>query len=194
MHLPIIIPEILYMVFISLWFFISPFPLFPFFISQLVCYKRELRQSDLTLNGVTVIKALFLVYIYVALFGLCKQGGVYLPSPPSRMATVAQFTTEQAMRLLDFSSKVDMPLLDAVVNCFYSTVGPEVSLQVSGGQDSGNWLGRGRSRWRREGGGGGGGGEGEEEYHIAVVFHCCKVPHDYRYPTQSVPRKCTISK
>jgi hypothetical protein len=41
------------------------------------------------------------------------------------MASVTQFTAEQAMRLLDFSGKVDMTLLDAVVNCFYNTVGPQ---------------------------------------------------------------------
>lgn len=48
-----------------------------------------------------------------------------------RMATVGQFTAEQAMRLLDFSGKIDMTLLDTVVNCFYNTVGPEVSLHCN---------------------------------------------------------------
>ena len=43
------------------------------------------------------------------------------------MATTAQFTAEQALQLLDFSGKMDIALLDAVVNCFYSTVGPQVS-------------------------------------------------------------------
>lgn len=43
------------------------------------------------------------------------------------MASVAQFTADQAMQLLDFSHKLDMPLLDAVVTCFYSTMGPQVS-------------------------------------------------------------------
>ena len=41
---------------------------------------------------------------------------------------MAQFTAEQAMSLLDFTSKVDMTLLDAVVNCFYNTMGPQVRL------------------------------------------------------------------
>ena len=35
-------------------------------------------------------------------------------------------TTEQAMRLLDFSQKPNIPLLDTVVNCFYNSAGPEV--------------------------------------------------------------------
>ena len=43
------------------------------------------------------------------------------------MASVAGFTAEQAMSLLDFTGKVDMTLLDSVVNCFYNTVGPQVS-------------------------------------------------------------------
>ena len=30
-------------------------------------------------------------------------------------------------------------------------------------------------------------------YHITVVFPRLKVPHDYRYPTQSVPHKYAIS-
>lgn len=43
-----------------------------------------------------------------------------------RMASVSQFTAEQAMCLLDFGSKMDMTLLDSVVSCFYNTVGPQV--------------------------------------------------------------------
>ena len=42
------------------------------------------------------------------------------------MASVSQFSAEQAMCLLDFSNKMDMTLLDSVVNCFYNTVGPQV--------------------------------------------------------------------
>ena len=56
-----------------------------------------------------------------------------------RMASVTQFTAEQAMRLLDFSGKVDMTLLDAVVNCFYNTVGPQVS-QAVGVADWVSWY------------------------------------------------------
>ena len=40
--------------------------------------------------------------------------------------------SDQAMQLLDFSSKLDIALLDSVVTCLYGTVGPEVSVSVSG--------------------------------------------------------------
>ena len=42
------------------------------------------------------------------------------------MASIVHFTAEQALQLLDFSRKIDVPLLDAVVTSFYSTVGSEV--------------------------------------------------------------------
>jgi len=42
------------------------------------------------------------------------------------MASMAHFSAEQALQLLDFSHKMDVPLLDAVVTSFYSTVGSEV--------------------------------------------------------------------
>ena len=56
------------------------------------------------------------------------------------MASVTQFTAEQAMRLLDFSGKVDMTLLDAVVNCFYNTVGPQVSQAGCGRLGVADWV------------------------------------------------------
>ena len=43
----------------------------------------------------------------------------------------AAFTAEQAGQLLDFSQKLDISLLDAVVNCFYSNVGPQVRVRYA---------------------------------------------------------------
>ena len=34
---------------------------------------------------------------------------------------------EQAVQLLNFEQKLDINLLDSVVECFFGTVGPEVS-------------------------------------------------------------------
>ena len=45
------------------------------------------------------------------------------------MASIAHFSAEQALQLLDFSHKMDVPLLDAVVTSFYSTVGSEVRVE-----------------------------------------------------------------
>ena len=41
------------------------------------------------------------------------------------MATVA--FTDRAMQLLDMSKKLDIPLLDSVVDCFYNGTGADVS-------------------------------------------------------------------
>ena len=44
-------------------------------------------------------------------------------------ATVGQqFTAEQATQLLDFSQKMDIAMLDAVVTCFYNSVGSQVHI------------------------------------------------------------------
>lgn len=37
------------------------------------------------------------------------------------------FTADHAMMLLDFSQKLDIALLETVINAFYNSVGPEVS-------------------------------------------------------------------
>lgn len=42
------------------------------------------------------------------------------------MATMA-FTADHAMQLLDFSKKLDIGLLDGVVDCFYNGMGDDVS-------------------------------------------------------------------
>lgn len=62
------------------------------------------------------------------IFGLLLSLFLFLLCP--RMASVSQFTAEQAMVLLDFGSKMDMTLLDSVVSCFYNTVGPQVRQRV----------------------------------------------------------------
>ncbi len=36
--------------------------------------------------------------------------------------------TEQALRVLDLSQELDVPLLDQIVTCFYTSVGREVFL------------------------------------------------------------------
>ena len=46
---------------------------------------------------------------------------------PLAPAIAASPFADQAMQLLDFSNKLDIQLLDSVVNCFYGSVGPEVS-------------------------------------------------------------------
>lgn len=38
-----------------------------------------------------------------------------------------QFTLQQAEQLLNFDAKLDVNLLDAVVHCFYDSLGEEVS-------------------------------------------------------------------
>lgn len=38
-----------------------------------------------------------------------------------------QFTLQQAEQLLNFEAKLDVSLLDAVVHCFYNSLGEEVS-------------------------------------------------------------------
>ena len=48
------------------------------------------------------------------------QGSILNTMPNSPFAN-------QALRLLDFSNKLDITLLDSVVTCFYGTVGQEVS-------------------------------------------------------------------
>ena len=40
---------------------------------------------------------------------------------------MAAVSIEQAVTLLDFTQKPNIALLDEVVNCFYGTVGPQVS-------------------------------------------------------------------
>ena len=42
---------------------------------------------------------------------------------------MAAISGEQAMTLLDFTQKPNIALLDEVVNCFYGTVGPQVSFE-----------------------------------------------------------------
>lgn len=37
------------------------------------------------------------------------------------------FTADHAMMLLDFSQKLDIALLETVINAFYNSVGPEVT-------------------------------------------------------------------
>lgn len=37
------------------------------------------------------------------------------------------FTADRAMQLLDFSKKLDVSLLDGVVDCFYNGTGNDVS-------------------------------------------------------------------
>lgn len=39
----------------------------------------------------------------------------------------APFTADHAMMLLDFSQKLDISLLETVINAFYNSVGPEVT-------------------------------------------------------------------
>ena len=45
--------------------------------------------------------------------------------------TAMVFTADQAMQLLDFSKKLDINLLDRVVDCFYNGTGENVSCSWS---------------------------------------------------------------
>ena len=49
------------------------------------------------------------------------------PMAPVLNAAGGSPFADQAMQLLDFNNKLDIQLLDSVVNCFYGSVGPEVS-------------------------------------------------------------------
>lgn len=49
-------------------------------------------------------------------------------APPLLTATPG--FADQAMTLLDFSLKLDISLLDSVVNCFYSSTGEEVRVHL----------------------------------------------------------------
>lgn len=40
------------------------------------------------------------------------------------------FTADHAMQLLDFSKKLDIGLLDGVVDCFYNGTGDNVSIWI----------------------------------------------------------------
>ena len=45
---------------------------------------------------------------------------------PNNVHSTSGIFSNQAMQLLDFSQKLDISLLDSVVNCFYGSVGEEV--------------------------------------------------------------------
>ena len=62
-----------------------------------------------------------------------------------------QFTLQQAEQLLNFEAKLDVGLLDAVVHCFYDSLGEEVGAEMHcvGVQRLPATCGHTRSHYRR---------------------------------------------